>query len=189
MLFSKKLALRHLSVAVSAALKVFSFGTASLSTVACGSDKTAPQAAAVARGPVGAGVDDPQIPPQNGMDLETWLRTNAYKSWSHEPSVHAARSPSPHEPNQIFENDLLVGAADPANFPVGAAALKVLFGADMTTVIGQAIQVKVRAEPSQGSSWFWYQNGGSLSADGIGAAVCTGCHSGSNDMVFAASLR
>jgi hypothetical protein len=149
----------------------------------------ASQATAVAPAPVGAGVDDPQIPPQNATDLETWLSKNPYESWSHEPSVHAARSPSPHEPNQIYENDLLVGSTDPANFPVGAAALKVLFDADMTTVIGHAVQVKVRAEPDQSSSWFWYQNGGSLSAGGIGATVCTGCHSGNSDMVFAVSVK
>jgi len=133
---------------------------------------------------VGSGINDPQIPPQNTVDLETWLGQGQFQNWAHEPSVHEARSPSPHEPNQIFENDALAGAADPADLPVGAAAVKVLYAADMRTVVGHSIQVKVAPAPGRGSSWYWYQKGGSLSADGINSSLCVGCHSGSNDLVF-----
>ena len=132
---------------------------------------------------IGTGVTDPQIPPQNAADLAVWLSAGLNAAWAHEPAVHDARPPSPHEPNQIYENDSLAASADATDFPVGAAAVKLLYASDKSTVIGRAVQVKVRSG-SAAASWYWYQEGGSLSADGVGANQCAGCHAAATDFVF-----
>jgi len=132
---------------------------------------------------VGGGLSDPQIPPQNAAELATWLDSGFSDAWAHEPAVHAARAPSPHEPNQIFENELMANSAATDDYPRGAAAVKLLFASDQRTVTGRSVQVKVKAGSSD-DAWYWYQRGGSLSADGVGASQCAGCHSGASDFVF-----
>ena len=142
--------------------------------------------------------DEAQLPPTTGFkDVEAWLAKGFYKSWKSEPAAHAARSPSPHGINRIYNNAKI--AAQPAGvgeYPVGAAAVKELFGSDGTTIVGYAVEVHVSAG-NDTSNWYWYERNpeagapaksGSegLVADGIGpnegsagtgtAKLCTTCH-------------
>lgn len=154
-----------------------------LGLLACSSTSGEMTATKTGAPTVGGGLTDPQIPPQNAAELATWLDSGFSDAWAHEPAVHAARAPSPHEPNQIFENELLANSSATDDYPVGAAAVKLLFATDQQTVIGRSVQVKVKAGSSN-DAWYWYQQGGSLSADGVGANQCAGCHSGASDFVF-----
>ena len=162
------------------------FGLSLLSAsalLACSSTSDGMTAPATGAPTVGGGLSDPQIPPQNAADLTTWLDSGFTDAWAHEPAVHAPRPPSPHEPNQIFENELLSKSTATDDYPVGAAAVKLLFASDQLTVVGRSVQVKVKAGSSN-DAWYWYQQGGSLSADGVGASQCAGCHSSASDFVF-----
>ncbi len=146
-----------------------------------------------------ASVDDPQLPPTTGFkDVEAWLGKGFYKSWHCESANHAARSPSPHGINRICNNAKITAQPPgPGEYPVGAAAVKELYDAAGTTIIGYAVEVHTSAG-NDTSNWYWYErnpsagapakNGSAgLVADGIGPnegvagspteKICTGCHS------------
>ena len=68
--------------------------------------------------------------------------------------------------------------------PVGAAAVKELFGSTGSEVLGYAVMVKVE-EGTAADSWYYYEDyNGTDYADGIGPGLCTGCHSGGTDYVL-----
>jgi hypothetical protein len=70
-----------------------------------------------------------------------------------------------------------------ATHPIGAAAVKELFGGSGESVRGWSVSVKVD-DSGSGSGWYWleYYNGNVIAA-GLGNGVCTGCHGGGTDYV------
>jgi hypothetical protein len=145
-----------------------------------------------------SGSDDPQTPPTTGYkDVEAWLAKGYYKSWHCESAQHAARGPSVHGINRICNNAKITAQpAGPGEYPVGAAAVKELYDAAGTSIIGYAVEVHVSAGKTT-ANWYWYErdpsagapakNGSAgLIADGIGPnegvagtateQLCTGCH-------------
>jgi hypothetical protein len=134
----------------------------------------------------GPRTDDPQIPPDDGADVMTWLARGFYKSWRCEPAGHAARAPSPHGPNRICNNDAIRDAPATGAYPVGAASAKELLD-EQDAIIGYAVYRKL-AEGTDGTNWYWFEIvNGSTTAEGYGAAVCVGCHSQApRDFVFTA---
>jgi hypothetical protein len=141
--------------------------------------------------PSAAGSD--QTPAMGVAMVKSWLSEGSYKSWTCEPAVHEARSPSPHGFNRICSNDILSAAAgDSGDFPKGAAAVKELY-ANMTATapVGYAVYVKTKADSAKGAAWYWYEtvpldseaphDKAGVVADGLGdggpaKAICVGCH-------------
>lgn len=123
--------------------------------------------------------------PTDGAALQAWLAAGSYLSWPAESSTHP--STGPHFGNvRTFINPALDAslAAGNATHPVGAAAVKELYGDAGTDVLGYAVEVKV-TDGSDGASWYWYEDfNGNNFADGTGVGLCTGCHSGGTDFVL-----
>jgi hypothetical protein len=128
-----------------------------------------------------------------GSNVTDWLTQGAYKSWTCEPAVHEARSPSPHGYNRICSNDILSAAAgggDP--FPKGAAGVKELYADDTGgSPVGYAVYLKTKSDSEGGAAWYWYEvvppeskaphDGHGVVADGFGDSgpaktICVGCH-------------
>ncbi|MBC7975713.1 MAG: hypothetical protein H7138_12110 [Myxococcales bacterium] len=141
-----------------------------------------------------ADTSDDQTPPTSGRTaMESWLSAGSYKDWACEPTVHEARSPSPHGFNRICSNSLIAGAATgTAPWPKGSAAVKELYAsATSTTPFGYAVYLKTEADSAAGANWYWYErvpldseaphdNNGTV-ADGNGDSgpamtICVGCH-------------
>jgi hypothetical protein len=140
------------------------------------------------------GSSDAQTPPTSGRsDIESWLSDASYKTWSCEPAVHAARSPSPHGFNRICSNTLISGAVTASGeWPKGAAAVKEIYASLTDTVpVGYAVYVKTEATSAAGANWYWYERVPATSeaphdangtvADGKGGSgaaktICVGCH-------------
>jgi hypothetical protein len=164
-------------------MKLLGLGSLALFTMlaACSSSSDSP------------GSDD-QTPPTSGRtDMETWLAAGSYKAWSSETAVHASRSPSPHNFNRIYSNDLISGAAaGTGNWPKGAAAVKELYAdANGGTPVGYAVYLKTDADSAGGSNWYWYErvpltaeaphDANGVVADGKGGdgtakTICVSCH-------------
>jgi len=130
--------------------------------------------------------DDPQLPPDNGADVTTWLSHGYYKSWRCEPTGHDARAPSPHGRNRICNNDAVQHAPATGPYPVGAASAKELLD-DHDAITGYAVYRKL-ADGTDGANWYWFEIvNGTTTGDGDGVTVCVGCHSQApRDFVFTA---
>ena len=142
----------------------------------------------------GSSASDAQTPPTSGrVDIEKWLGDASYKTWTCEPAVHAARSPSPHGFNRICSNDLIAGAATGTGaWPKGAAAVKEIYTSlTDTTPAGYAVYLKTDAASAGGANWYWYErvpasstaphDANGVVADGKGGggpamSICVGCH-------------
>jgi hypothetical protein len=121
---------------------------------------------------------DPNFIPTNSSELLPWLRAGGYLGWHAESTRHI--SGGPHTTNvRTYVNDLLLASlsANGAAHPRGAAAVKELYGL-ASSPIGWAVEVKVDEQSEGGVGWYWYERvGSSVFADGVGRAICTGCHS------------
>lgn len=126
-----------------------------------------------------------QLPPTHGDELLPWLESGEYLGWTGESAMHP--SAGPHFAGVwTYVNDALLGsleAGEPPH-PMGAAAVKELYdGAGVRQ--GWAVMVKVQADSAGGDGWYWYETfDGDVFADGTGAGICTGCHSGGTDYVL-----
>lgn len=121
-------------------------------------------------------VADPQNPPMGDADLFQWLEAGHYKKWSCEPAPHDARAPSPHSKNRVCSNAKL-SAAGVGEYPVDSASVKELFDATGTMMIGRDVARHVKAGTTE-DTWYWYSRfGATVTADGIAAPRCNGCHS------------
>lgn len=130
--------------------------------------------------------EQPQsLPPTSGAELVPWLAAGEYLEWAAESGVHP--SSGPHFGGvRTFVNDVLYASleAGAASHPVGAAAVKELYGAG-GTVLGWSVEVKVAADSAGGDGWYWYEGyQDDVYADGTGEGICTGCHGGGNDYVL-----
>ncbi len=128
--------------------------------------------------------------PTKPAELEAFLKNGDYLRWPAEPAAHASKGP--HGTVRTFLNPLADAAlrkGAPFNNPVCSAAVKELYEGGVVT--GYAVEVKVEAESKAGEGWYWYErlNGGRVVADGVGAGLCTGCHSeGGADFIKTTSL-
>ncbi len=155
----------------------------------CDSDSKNQQTGTGGTGGSGSG----SLPPMGATAVESWLATGAYKQWTCEPAVHAARAPSPHGFNRICSNSAIsANAGGTAAWPQGAAAVKELHpDAASTTPVGYAVYLKMAADSAGGANWYWYErvpisdpaphDSAGVVADGMGNAgpamqICVGCH-------------
>jgi hypothetical protein len=122
--------------------------------------------------------------PSEGAALLEWLASGAYEAWPAESGPH--ESSGPHfGAVRTFVNPCLFESldADAATHPVGAVAVKQLYGAG-DTVEGYSVMIKVAAGEG-GDTWYWFEDyQGNTYADGVGAGLCTGCHGGAGSRDF-----
>lgn len=126
-----------------------------------------------------SGPGSAQTPPTNGADVETWLKTGQYKSWTCEGAPHAPRGPSIHGPNRICSNSAISSnASGTGNWPSGAAAVKELYtNVTDTTPSGYAVYLKTAADSAGGNNWYYYERAGTkVYSDGMGTMLCVSCH-------------
>jgi hypothetical protein len=168
--------------------------TSSSSTTGSSSSTTTGSSSSSGAGTGGGAVT--QTPPQGKTAITQWLAQGYYKSWKCEPAVHAQRSPSPHGFDKVCSNDVISGFSGTGPWPVGAAAVKELYGTlTDTTPNGYAVYLKTADDTTAGGSvWYWYEivppstpqsvaphDATGLVADGMGGSgppmtICVSCH-------------
>jgi hypothetical protein len=149
-----------------------------LALVACGGDDEK-----------AGGEGDDQTPPIGHEAMTEWLAGGDYLGWACEPDAHDARSPSPHGPNRICSNDAL-SSHTTGEYPVGSAAVKELYDATATDIVGYAVYLHTDAG-TDGADWYWYEvvpadsaaphDADGVVADGQGDSgpaldICVSCH-------------
>jgi hypothetical protein len=166
------------------ALMAFTFSLVALA--GCASDPVP-----TSTGDSSVDVGTAQLPPMGRVAVEAWLTAGYYRSWHCEAMPHAARSPSPHGINRICSNDALSAFTGTGEYPVGSAAVKELYDAAGTSIIGYAVYRHVSAG-TIGANWYWYErvpqtsmvphDANGVVADALGNvgtanSICVGCHS------------
>ncbi|MEZ4382301.1 MAG: hypothetical protein R3A79_13195 [Nannocystaceae bacterium] len=128
-------------------------------------------------------------PPASPAAIGDWLRGYGYREWS---------APSQATPTgerggaRILLNQALSAslAADAPRHPIGAAAVRELYEADLETLKGLALMVKVGdgdGNAEEGGAWLWYETfavaeAGPPTVAERGAPGCVGCHAAGVDM-------
>lgn len=132
---------------------------------------------------------DAQTPPTGDVAaIEAWIAAGSYKAWKCEPAARPAMAGSsgvpgsPHGSARVCSNGLL-SESTAAEFPVGAAGVKEIY--ENGAITGYAFYLK-REAGKKGAGWYWYERLGTQQvANGLGVALCTGCHdSAPKDSVF-----
>lgn len=125
--------------------------------------------------------------PTSSEELFAYLQSGAYRSFPHESAPHA--SVGPHGQVQTYINPVLEASLSAENeaHPVGAAAVKELYGDGVVT--GWAVYVKTQAESDGGNGLYWYEvfsttDPTAVAVDGQGEPGCTGCHSAGRDFTL-----
>lgn len=155
-----------------------------LAATACSSDDDDGGDGLGGDGPPMMTADGP-IPLEGGNALLDWLEGRGYFAWEGESGPHGSAGPHFGDVRTYLEPSLVDSlAAEEAAHPAGAAAVKELYG-DGNTVLGWAVSIKRADDSDGGNGWYWLEVfDGSTFADGDGAGVCTGCHSGGTDFVL-----
>lgn len=127
------------------------------------------------------------------VKLFNWLAKKKYANYEAESNIHQSASVAAHGDVRVFANDKLTASMTAGNrtHPVGSAAIKELHKDG--SHIGWAAMLKTK-EGAGGDSWYWYENLSTTDsakpvAAGLGASLCTGCHSGGNDFVLTEQIR
>jgi hypothetical protein len=168
--------------------RYLAIAAASLSAIACSSsDNSNPANGNPTNYGAGGNADagTAQLPPMTtGKDVEAWLATKQYKSWSSEGAAHAPRAPSSpavHGNDLVYSNMAVsMNAAGTEVWAMGAANVKELYSsATATEPDGYAVMVKTGADSMGGANWFFYErNGTTVYSDGkLNDATCVPCHS------------
>lgn len=123
-----------------------------------------------------------ETPPTDAEALLAWLGKGEYLDWEAEAAIHDSTGPH-FGMVRTFANG---GAAQKsgAQFPVGTAFVKELYGKSAGDVLGWSVMVRT-TDASGGGAWWWYERyGDSVYAASQGAGLCTGCHSAGQDLVL-----
>ncbi len=120
-----------------------------------------------------------QVPPLEREALLAWLEAGSYREWAAEVGIITGGGPH-FGRVRTFVNDALFASltAGAAQHPMGAAAVKELYGGSGNEVRGWTVSVKDAADSAGGGNWYWYERyNGQTYAAGRGVGICTGCHS------------
>ncbi len=122
---------------------------------------------------------DVEVPTDSAV-LFPFLQRGDYKGFPAESAAHP--SEGPHGAVRTYINPALEAslAAQNAEHPVGAAAIKELYSSG-GELRGWAVSVKVEPDSADGDGWYWYEvfsttDGSNPVADGDGVPLCAGCH-------------
>ncbi len=154
----------------------------------------------VARGSGDAEPERSDRPPTDPEAIGRWLRAGGYLDWEPRSAVHRTDE---HGGARVLFNPLLAASfeAEAEQHPLGAAAVRELYEADLVTPRGLALMVKVGegealrgggaspAEDEDERGWFWYEvfsfdEGAAPTVAEVDAPGCLGCHSAGVDLVM-----
>jgi len=126
--------------------------------------------------------------PAESVGLQQWLSDGCYAHWAAWPQVRESNMGSGGA--RVFLNATLSSSllAESERHPVGAAAVRELYGPDLITQRGWSVTVKTAAGGVDGQDWFFFEVfDGRLPAEPNtarhGARGCTFCHSQGADFV------
>jgi hypothetical protein len=127
---------------------------------------------------------DPVVPTDAAALLE-WLEGGNYLGWDAESGLHPSSGPHFGDVRTFVHpcmaESLDVFVYDVSTHPVGATAIKELYGAG-DVLLGWSVEVKI-AEGEGGDTWYWYEQFmGVTTADSIGDPICSDCHAEGLDM-------
>jgi hypothetical protein len=128
--------------------------------------------------------------PTDPPALYRWLEAREYGQFAKESAAHPSAGPHAVRVitylNRALEESMRAGSS---RHPVGAAAVKELFGGN-GALEGWAVMIKLYEDRAGGDAWYWYEvtsRSASRATDpnyaGVGLGVCTGCHGSGRDFV------
>ncbi len=128
---------------------------------------------------------DPNEVPTDRDALLPWLLAEPYLEWPAESAIHDSTGPHFGNVRTWVSPDLFSSLEDgEAQHPVGAAAVKELYGAGNDRR-GWAVGVKIADAGPGEDGWYWYEwFDGGVVAEGNAISLCSGCHSGGLDFVL-----
>ncbi len=129
------------------------------------------------------------LPTSGALQVQEWLEAGHYLRWTCEELPHPPKSPSEHGTNRTCSNALHSSADENAEFPVGAAAVKEMFGPEGVELTGYAVYMHFKPGTT-GDTWYWFEQGEHSDAHGMvepddvekepvagaGVAECVLCH-------------
>lgn len=147
------------------------------------------QAPAPAPAPVVTPTPARPLAPDPGDPAATraWLQSFAYRTWT---PMSELRTTGEHGGERLFFNQTLAASwqARAAEHPIGSAAVRELWSADLSTIKGFAFMVKTGPSGDLGEGWYWYEVFGTTedarpTVAEAGARGCVGCHAHAVDFV------
>jgi hypothetical protein len=133
-----------------------------------------------------APVWDGQVP-EDPAAVRGWLQAFAYHGWAPQTEI---RMTGEHGGERLYFNDVLAASwqTGAPEHPVGSAAVRELYTADLKTLKGFALMHKTGPSGQVGEGWFWYEIFGTTdevepTVAQAGARTCVGCHAHAVDFV------
>jgi len=136
-----------------------------------------------------AAAGNPDRPPAEAAALRQFLGAGGYLTWARESRSHRSAGPHPVTVRTYLNPELEASlAAGSQQHPVGAAAVKELFGED-GKLSGWAAAIKTEPRSGVGKGWYWYEvtstePGARPVAAANGVPLCANCHAPGNDFVL-----
>ena len=129
----------------------------------------------------------PGVVPADPSEIQGWLQTFGYRVWAPQTEIRMAGE---HGGERLFFNDVLTASvlAGAAEHPIGSAAVRELYSADLQTLRGFALMHKTGPSGPVGEGWYWYEIFGTTdearpTVAQTAARGCVGCHSHAVDFV------
>jgi hypothetical protein len=125
--------------------------------------------------------------PADAATMAVWLASFAYRAWAPQTDIRATGE---HGGERLYFNDTLAASmrAGASEHPIGSAAVRELYAADLVTLRGFAVMHKTGPSGPVGEGWYWYEVFGTTAeaeptVAGPAARGCVGCHSHAVDFV------
>lgn len=129
---------------------------------------------------------EPSRPPTEPDELHAWLTGGDYLDWESESAVLPGTLGGG---RRIFVDRRLADSLDQGSrvHPVGSSAVREIYEADLETLRGWSVIVKVE-DIGDGHGWYFYETFDPIRPDSVnvaerGASGCTFCHADSPDFV------
>lgn len=127
------------------------------------------------------------VVPADPAAVQAWLQAFAYRGWTPMTDI---RMTGEHGGERLFFNPVLAASwrAGAQEHPLGSAAVRELYLADLKTLKGFALMHKTGPSGQVGEGWFWYEIFGTTAeaepaVAQPGARTCVGCHAHAVDFV------
>lgn len=125
--------------------------------------------------------------PSDPLEIREWLQAYGYRTWIPQTELRATGE---HGGERLYFNQLLAESwkAGASEHPVGSAAVRELYSADLQTLKGFAVMHKTGPSGDVGEGWYWFEIFGTgaeakPTVAEHGARGCVGCHSHAVDFV------
>jgi hypothetical protein len=132
-------------------------------------------------------VVDPGWVPADPADIQAWLLAFNYRGWT--PMTELRRT-GEHGGERLFFNKVLAASwqAKAPDHPIGSAAVRELYSADLKILKGFALMHKTGPSGQVGEGWYWFEVFGTTmdarpTTAETAARGCVGCHAHAVDFV------